>query len=701
MILLTLRPFFFSLSHLGADILEIALLSSSMLCPDTERPTEASKHFGESRISIGGPPDSGKSVFVRSLTRSIYELSGGSITPTVVAFHPDSEHSAFDQDLRGNEALAVSFRALAKGSHGAKFAEEVGLPRLRKAEGDVILADFGGKLSDENRTALEEEITHIILVGRSEEELQPWIEAAKENNVTILAKFISDLDASEDDVRDFDIDGSLVGVLHDLSKGSAPDKVRSGVTLAAELAIEATQFAAPKLHTERDVVRVHESHAFTHITYQPTEYLFDNPPPVDQVVAQIAAELPETDKPILFRGPLTVELGAAIGAFLADRAPLVALFEHDTGSYHVVSRRGFSGVFPGDSIDALGDIRRGPREGRRDCFVTKLEERDDQTTDLFISAASDRPTAQLIFDAWRQVGELIPQLDQTETLRLRGFAGPSAPLIAASLAAETDFGLTTEILVPGAGDSGGFVTVRTKDPNRAVGELQAFAEDPYESLPPAMRELVNNPRDLERFGPAKMRRELGETLSDLSRTVGKGVHDQSSRTGTTDSEEPVQNLREQAERNVDAAYRFIMGYTLEDLRNPADVKILFEGLVIRLTEGLPQDDDPVYRTWDTKPEYGQVSKVWVTDEAERFYQEFARRVATEEYESRELTTWLEHELNGRIHAFRTCMRTTVIASFLVSSLMGESKPDYPERERYTAGLGESLERFSEIRNSEN
>jgi CRISPR-associated protein Csx3 len=144
-----------------------------------------SRYVG-SVISIGGPPHSGKSVFVAELYRRLLVNHNGNVFLERVS--PDGEGQWYSET---DPSHAQKLRK--KQSFSQEYLEK----KYRAVENlgqnfRIVLVDLGGKLGDDIPEFFLRS-THCILLSSSSSELAQWEKVATHSNCTILARFSSRL----------------------------------------------------------------------------------------------------------------------------------------------------------------------------------------------------------------------------------------------------------------------------------------------------------------------------------------------------------------------------------------------------------------------------------------------------------------------------------------------------------------------------
>lgn len=159
----------------------------------TSSATDPRVHYHGRVIAIGGPPHSGKSVFLAELYRQLLQRQ-----PSGVFLHracPDGE------GMWSNEADPSVVQQIRK---KAAFSEEfVGstlhmIEQLgRNSQLSLILLDLGGKRTAENAEILRRS-THCLVLSADEEEAMRWHVFAADEGCPVLASFQSRLVRSPD-----------------------------------------------------------------------------------------------------------------------------------------------------------------------------------------------------------------------------------------------------------------------------------------------------------------------------------------------------------------------------------------------------------------------------------------------------------------------------------------------------------------------
>jgi CRISPR-associated protein Csx3 len=135
-------------------------------------------------ISVGGPPHSGKSVFITALFNCLV----ASISKEVFL-----ERACPDGEGRWSaEAPPDHVREIRRKS---PFSDEFVHAKLLSVENlgrefHLVLVDLGGKLEPDVKEFLRRS-THCILLSHSETDLTPWIDAAQEAGCMVLASLLS------------------------------------------------------------------------------------------------------------------------------------------------------------------------------------------------------------------------------------------------------------------------------------------------------------------------------------------------------------------------------------------------------------------------------------------------------------------------------------------------------------------------------
>lgn len=145
--------------------------------------------------AIGGPPHSGKSVFLAELYRQLLARRPSGVFLQRAC--PDGEGM---WSAESDPTLVVEIRR--KGSFSQEFMLFVlkGIENLGRRF-PVLLLDLGGRRTAENAEILRRS-THLVVLSSKEEEDEPWVRFAGDEGCKTLAVFRSRLVKREDGALD-------------------------------------------------------------------------------------------------------------------------------------------------------------------------------------------------------------------------------------------------------------------------------------------------------------------------------------------------------------------------------------------------------------------------------------------------------------------------------------------------------------------
>jgi CRISPR-associated protein Csx3 len=149
-------------------------------------PTDPRYHYHGRVIAVGGPPHSGKSIFLHELYRQLLQRRASGIFLQRVC--PDGE------GMWSNEADPIMVQQIRK---KFAFSEEFitlilqTIERLgRNPQLSLVLLDLGGKRTAENAEILRRS-THCIVLSADEDEAAHWQAFSAAEGCSILATFHS------------------------------------------------------------------------------------------------------------------------------------------------------------------------------------------------------------------------------------------------------------------------------------------------------------------------------------------------------------------------------------------------------------------------------------------------------------------------------------------------------------------------------
>lgn len=136
-------------------------------------------------ISVGGPPHSGKSVFLNALDTELVRLFGDRVF--LERANPDGEgHWTMEVPKEVRDAI----RTKAPFTSGFVNQKLEGVPILGQTK-HIVLVDLGGKLADDISMFLSLS-THAIILSRDGEALSDWCGAVKAaGSCTLLGRLTS------------------------------------------------------------------------------------------------------------------------------------------------------------------------------------------------------------------------------------------------------------------------------------------------------------------------------------------------------------------------------------------------------------------------------------------------------------------------------------------------------------------------------
>ena len=132
------------------------------------------------KIVIGGPPHSGKSVFIEALTQNLDKDSTFSFSAA-----PDGEGSWLQRHYDDPDVVKLRQKG--------KFTPEFVADRKKKIndwEGPLMIIDVGGRTSEENAQMIEG-ATHAIILAGDLSKVVEWRDFFEENNIEVIAKLHS------------------------------------------------------------------------------------------------------------------------------------------------------------------------------------------------------------------------------------------------------------------------------------------------------------------------------------------------------------------------------------------------------------------------------------------------------------------------------------------------------------------------------
>lgn len=187
-------------------LLESTDLSDETLIDNTEREEKLKKGI---KIVIGGPPHSGKSVFIEALMQNVDKDNTFSFSAA-----PDGEGPWLQRHYDNSDVV--------KWRQKGKFTEEFVEDRRKKIsewEGPLMIIDVGGRTSEENSRMIEG-ATHAIILAGDLSKISEWKEFFEKQSIEVIAKLHSHYHGTNDLQLDMNPDDEhITSSIHRLERG--------------------------------------------------------------------------------------------------------------------------------------------------------------------------------------------------------------------------------------------------------------------------------------------------------------------------------------------------------------------------------------------------------------------------------------------------------------------------------------------------
>ncbi len=161
------------------------------------------------KIVIGGPPHSGKSVFIEALTQNLDKDNTFSFSAA-----PDGEGPWLQRHYDDPDVVKLRQKG--------KFTPEFVADRKKKItdwEGPLMIIDVGGRTSEENAQMIEG-ATHAIILAGDLSKVAEWRDFFEKNNIQVIAKLHSAYQEDHDIQRPMEPDSDhITSMIHHLERG--------------------------------------------------------------------------------------------------------------------------------------------------------------------------------------------------------------------------------------------------------------------------------------------------------------------------------------------------------------------------------------------------------------------------------------------------------------------------------------------------
>ncbi len=163
----------------------------------------------EVRIIVGGPPNSGKSTLVISLTRALWQIGIKAERVELDAWAPTLDY--IDGKITKGQRDSLKQRAVTK-EDAQRDASKL---REASKDGSIAIGDCPGKISEELKIIVAS-ATHAVILCRSDKvrETESWREVFSEVGIPVVAELTSRLTGTEavQESADGIIRGTFVGL---------------------------------------------------------------------------------------------------------------------------------------------------------------------------------------------------------------------------------------------------------------------------------------------------------------------------------------------------------------------------------------------------------------------------------------------------------------------------------------------------------
>lgn len=190
--------------------------------------TDVRNQYKGKVVAVGGPPHSGKSVFLAELYRQLLAKRPSEVFLQRAC--PDGEGM---WSAESDPTIVAEIRR--KGN----FSQEFMIFTLKAIENlgkhfPIVLLDLGGKRTAENAEILKRS-THLIILSSLEKEIQAWQDFANAEGCKTIATFRSQLvqnisARSHIDISQVPVQGKMIN----LDRNADPDGYRESVNQFAE-----------------------------------------------------------------------------------------------------------------------------------------------------------------------------------------------------------------------------------------------------------------------------------------------------------------------------------------------------------------------------------------------------------------------------------------------------------------------------------
>lgn len=599
------------------------------------------------KVVVGGPPHSGKSVFIEALSKNLDQDHTFAFSAC-----PDGEGPWLQRHY--NDPEVVKWRQ--KGQFTPEFVDRA-TRVVSDWEGPLMLIDIGGRTSEENAKIVQG-ATHAIILAGDLSKVAEWQDFFDSHGVEVAAVLHSHYHGRSDQVlnqaeRAEDPEarlGRLTASVHYLERGEpAEDRVTVKEVAAMLHGLVEANTAYQEAHEEMEA---------NHFVIDLPTFMADLPSETVEKTLRsgkvvqnrqlLRTALPALyekidkeffDKPVWLDGPINSwEAIALASAF------------HDTGNQDIRMR----------GPDGFIQLKELPQAGQGDGVEWEVSRTGEYNGSPVITVHANVSASTRLLEPQEIETMHIPEVPE-DSIVIISTAGPNWFRSSIALGYK-DKTKAVAAFIPGEGST--IAWSQNKDQLgldlENVEGLREISEEEYIS-----QGLAN----LE----ATSRTARGEIDTSASESKSQDVEDLSS-----------QRAAELARHNFTEAMQSAFAQKERELTNPTDVREFVENIAETINGGILKEGKLI-RSGSDSQKYPYTRVAELEPAMDRFYQEFTRKLADPNQDPVELAAWVEYNIDLTHHFFADgCGKTAKVISSFVLMRSNKPLPNYTTRAEYYA-----------------
>lgn len=599
------------------------------------------------KVVVGGPPHSGKSVFIEALSKNLDKGHTFAFSAC-----PDGEGPWLQRHY--NDPEVVKWRQ--KGQFTPEFVDRA-TRVVNDWEGPLMLIDIGGRTSEENAQIVQG-ATHAIILAGDLSKVSEWQDFFDSHGVEVAAVLHSHYHGSLDQVlnqaeRAEDPEarlGRLTASVHYLERGEhAEDRVtvKEVATMLHGLAERNSAYQETHEDTETDHFTIDLSAFLAELPNETVEKTLRNGKVVQnrQLLRTALPALYEKvdkeffDKPVWLDGPINSwEAIALASAF------------HETGNQDIRMR----------SPDGFIRLKELPQAGQGDGVEWEISQAGEYNGSPVIKVHANVSASTRLLEPQELETMHIPEVPD-DAIVIISTAGPNWFRSSIALGYK-DKTRAVAAFIPGEGST----IAWSQDKNQlgldleSINGLRDIPEEEYISQ--GLANLATTSRTAQ-----------GEIDTSASGSKGQDVEDLNS-----------QEAADLAKENFEEALRSAFAQKERDFDSPAEVREFVENMAKIINGGILKDGVLIRQGQDSdKYPYTRLENLEAAMNS--FYTEFTQRLADPDQDPVELAAWVEYSIDLTHHFFADgCGKTAKVISAFALMRSNKPLPNYSSRAEYYA-----------------